>query len=217
VLLLVLLGFFALSLLGLGCLARRTAGPPPLSGVLDLERGFDPPLRALTAGPDDAGTAASVPTASLTTPAADAGHEVFEDLEFSEDRGSVLSVPYSRIAALAMNMRHTCIVVEVSGMYQAILEGTDLQPLFRQLQQHRVRRLETSSLANGATYSIPVIPMSSLLQGRGPQGIPAPPHPMLVSTDDPLDEQPVLTRVRVCLDCPYHFNGCTGAYVADYR
>ena len=114
-----------------------------------------------------------------------------------------------------MNAPGTCIVLESGSVYQGIIEGRHPQALYRQLLKHGVGRLEASSIANGGTFSLPVVPMSTLLQGRGPLGLPAPPHPMLVSTDDPEDEQPIVTRVRVCIDVPFHFSGCNGDYVAD--
>lgn len=210
--LLALLALFVASLLGMGCMTRRPARQQPLSGVVHLESGLEslpppPPAIAMDAG-------SPVPTASPLPRSVDAGAEVFDALEFREDQGSVLSIPYEKISAVAMNAPRSCLVIEGGGLYQAIIEGRDLEPLYRQVLKRRIARLEASSLANGETYSIPVVPMSTLLQGRGPLGIPAPLHPTFVSTDDPEGEPPIVTRVRVCLDVPFHFN-CTGAYVAD--
>jgi hypothetical protein len=213
-LLLLLLGFFAASLLGLGCMTRRPAGPPLLSGVLHLEQGLEPtpgtPPRALI----DAGAPAPVGTAGTSPQSVDAGGEVFDTLEFREDTGSVLAIPYKNVSAIAINAQHSCIVIESGGLYQAILDGDRLEPLYAQLLKRKVGRLEASSLASGGTFSIPVVAMSTLLRGRGPLGMPAPLHPMIVSTDAPDDEQPVVTRVRVCIDQPFHFR-CDGSYVAD--
>jgi hypothetical protein len=214
-LLLGLLALFVASLLGLGCMTRRPAAPTPLSGVLHLERGLEPAPSTVTAGLGDAGAPASVATAGSLPHGVDAGAEVCDILEFHEDTGSVLAIPYEKVSAVAMNAPATCLVIESGGLYQGILDGHHLEPLYRQLLRHRVGRLEASSLANGGTFSLPVVPMSTLLQGRGPLGIPAPPHPMFVSTDDPEGEQPIVTRCRVCISVPYHFSGCTGAYVAD--
>jgi hypothetical protein len=155
-----------------------------------------------------------VGTASTSPQGVDAGGEVFDVLEFREDTGSVLAIPYKNVSAVAMNAPQSCIVIESGGLYQAILDGDHLAPLYAQILKHRVSGLEASSLASGGTFSLPVVPMSTLVRGRGPLGIPAPPHPMLVSTDEPNDEQPIVTRVRVCIDQPFHFR-CDGSYVAD--
>ncbi|SRR5579883_348205 len=214
----VLLGLLALfvgSLLGLGCMTRRPAGQPPLSGVLHLERGFQP-VPAAPSAPTDAGAPASVGASGASPQSVDAGGEVFDVLELTEDTGSILAIPYEKVTAVAMNAPRTCLVIECGGLYECIVDGNDLEPLYRQLLKHRIGRLEASSLCSGGTFSLPVVPMSTLLRGRGPLGIPAPPHPMLVSTDDPQDEQPIVTRVRVCLDVPFHFR-CDGSYVADDR
>jgi len=157
---------------------------------------------------DDAGAPPASPPRVPTEP------PTFEAIDFVEEQGGIFSIPYDRLAALALNAPRTVAVIE-GALYQAIIEGDRLEPVYRQIQKRRINRLEASSFANGETYLLPVVPMTTLMQGRGPLGIPAPPHPTLVPCDGPGDEVPVITRIRIVLQEPYHFDGKTGAYRSD--
>ena len=91
---LVLLALFAASLLGLGCMARRPASLRPLSGILHLDRAPAPRPGAPSVAPVDAGATACTGTACSLQPPPDAGAQVFEVLEFREDQGSVIAIPW---------------------------------------------------------------------------------------------------------------------------
>jgi hypothetical protein len=196
------LGTFALSSVALGGMARHPR-QLPLSGTVRLEQG---PVPAPTVSPSSDVTA--------LPPTLDAGAPTYETLDFVEAQGGIFSIPYDRLSALAMNAPRSVIVIE-GALYQALVEGSRLEPLYRQIQKHQIKCLEASSFANGETYSLAVVPMTTLMQGRGPLGIPAPPHPMLVPGDNAGEELPVITRIRIVLQEPYHFDGKTGAYTSD--
>jgi hypothetical protein len=199
-LLLLVLGTFAVSSVALGGMARHPR-QPPVAGTVQLEQGLVP---------------ASTASSNVTTmpPILDAGASTYEALDFIEAQGGIFSIPYDRLAALAMNAPRSVIVIE-GALYQAIVEGNRLEPLYRQIQKRRINCLEASSFANGETYSLPVAPMTTLMLGRGPLGIPEPPHPTLVPGDNAGEELPVITRIRIVLQEPYHFDGKTGAYTSD--
>src|ERR1019366_1115390 len=133
------LGTFALSSVALGGMARHPR-QLPLSGTVRLEQG---PVPAPTVSPSSDVTA--------LPPTLDAGSPTYETLDFVEAQGGIFSIPYDRLAALAMNAPRSVIVIE-AALYQAIVEGSRLEPVYRQIQKRQINCLEASSFANGETY-----------------------------------------------------------------
>ena len=142
------LGTFALSSVALGGMARHPR-QLPLSETVRLEQG---PVPAPTASRSADATA---PPTTL-----DAGAPTYEALDFVEVQGGIFSIPYDRLAALAVNAPRSVIVIE-GALYQAIVEGSRLEPLYRQIQKRQIKCLEASSFSNGETYSLPVVPMTT--------------------------------------------------------
>jgi hypothetical protein len=201
------LGIFLLSSVALGGMTRHPRVPPP-SGTLHLESGLVP-----------VPSASRSPDATAPPPAAhDAGPlPVYEAIDFVEEQGDVFALSYDHLSALALNPQRTVCVLEYT-LYQALVEGQNLEPLYRDIRKRRIERLEASSLANGATLTLPVVPLVSLPRSHAGafenrawgHSLPAPLVPLMAAGDG----APVITRVRVVLPSPYHF-GKSGEYVRD--
>jgi hypothetical protein len=186
------------------------------AGNVPSELGIAP---AATAEPGAADVSApacsgsSCPLPRSLSPAALAP-PVFDALDFFEESGSVHSFLYSRVCGLSMNAPRTVIVIE-GPMSQAIVEGTNLEPLYRQIQKREIGALKAESLENGETYCVPVVPLPKLMElskeklASFPEPPPAPEH----ADADP--GAPFIGRVRVVLNTPYFFDGRSGAYVAE--
>jgi hypothetical protein len=140
----------------------------------------------------------------------------YEEIEFYPEEGGKFSLPYSHLVARSLNRNATVYVIQFS-LYQAIIEGERLEDIDRQVAKRRIGRMQASVLANGDTYALPVIPLG-VLEHRKPGEVTTP-VPTLISftADDDAggDGLPVIRRVRVELDVPFHYDGRTGAYVSD--
>jgi hypothetical protein len=141
----------------------------------------------------------------------------YDAIEFVEEQGGTYSLDYDHLCALALSAPRNTLVLEYT-LYDSILEGRDLEALYRAIRKRQVERLEASSLANGETLTIPVVPLASLSRSNlgafenRAWGNSVPPLP---PSDEPgAADTPTVTRVRVVLPSPYSF-GKSGQYVRE--
>jgi hypothetical protein len=137
----------------------------------------------------------------------------YDAMDFVEESGSIYSIPFDRICALSINAPRTVCVIE-GPFYQAVIEGSNLEPLYRQIQKRQIGTLKADSLADGDTYSVPVVPMATLMELSKAKASGAA-TPELAAQVDSILQAPVIGRVRVVPNVPFHFDGRTGAYVSD--
>jgi len=194
--------------------ALPRADVPITSGMPRPERAI---VAAVTAAPTTPACAAPpCPRLHAASPEVSAP-PTFDALDFIEWSGSVYSLPYDRIYGLSLNAPRTVCVI-VGSTYQAVLEGRNLEPLYRQIQRHEIGTLKADSLADGATYSIPVVPLPSLIELSKVTAARLPtlqllPEPVQREADS-VSDAPVIRRVRVVNNVPFHYSP-TGAYVSD--
>lgn len=200
--------------LALGATGRPHAAHAPSSVRLDAGSATPPPGSAadLAAGegaPVCLGSVCPLPkslgSVALTRPA-------FEALDFVEESGSISSIPFDRVCALSINAPRTVCVIE-GPFYQAVIEGANLEPLYRQIQKRQIGTLKADSLANGDTYSVPVVPMAQLMELSKAKASGAATSEL--TQVDSILQAPVIGRVRVVPNVPFHFDGRSGAYVSD--
>ncbi len=197
-----------IALLLIACSASLAFGE--LHG-LSSHAGLPPDVPSPSAGAascDDGGNTCplrNVADAASTDP------PTYQAIEFVCERGEVLTIPFQRLNALALNPQRTMCVAQW-GLYQSIIEGRGLYPIYLQLEEHRIGYLRADSLANGEALDLGVVPLARLAFRPPPSA--TLPSLDLVPIDDAGMELPEITRVRVVLDLPFHW-GRHGEYVAD--
>lgn len=140
----------------------------------------------------------------------------YDAIEFVEEQGGQFALDYDRLCALALSAPRNTLVLQYT-LYDAIVEGRDLEALYQGIRKRHIGWLQAASLANGETRTIPVVPLSlprsseAAYENRA-WGNALPP---LLTADDPADAQePEVTRVRVVLPSPYSF-GKKGEYIRE--
>jgi hypothetical protein len=122
-------------------------------------------------------------------------------------------LPYDHLVAWAISPQGTTCVATFT-LTQAIVSGTGLNGFYQALGEHRIRRVQATSLANGQPYSIPVVPMTTLMARRNESLTDA--HPLLVDVVpmDGNEEAPAIAKVQLVDLEDWHF-GAKGDYVSD--
>jgi hypothetical protein len=142
----------------------------------------------------------------------------YDTIDFHEQQGSEYSLKYDNLCALGLSAPRNTLVLEYT-LYQVVIEGEHLEPVYRVIRKRQVGTLQATSIANGDTMTIPVVPLASLPRSNagsyenrvwGDSVLPLPP------SDEPEDaeDEPTVTRVRVVLPSPYVF-GKAGQYVRE--
>jgi hypothetical protein len=141
----------------------------------------------------------------------------YDTIDFHEQQGSEYSLKYDNLCALGLSAPRNTLVLEYT-LYQVVIEGEHLEPVYRVIRKRQVGTLQATSLANGSTTIIPLVPLASLPRSNagsyenrvwGDSVLPLPP------SDEPeAGDEPTVTRVRVVLPSPYVF-GKAGQYVRE--
>ena len=141
----------------------------------------------------------------------------YDAIDFVEQQGSEYSLKYDNLCALGLSAPRNTLVLEYT-LYQVVIEGEHLEPVYRVVRKRQIGTLQAPSLANGSTMTIPVLPLASLPRSNvgsyenrvwGDSVLPLPP------SDEPeAEDEPTVTRVRVVLPSPYVF-GKAGQYVRE--
>ena len=141
----------------------------------------------------------------------------YDAITFIEQQGAQFELGYDRLCALAVSAPHTTIVAQYNE-YDVIIRRRNLGPVFDALRRRQIGTLQATSIANGSTLSIPLVPLASLPRSNvgayenRAWGDSVPPLP---PPDDPTEEdEPVITEVRIALSSPFSF-GKSGEYVRE--